>query len=441
MKNGTNSGFSPDWISWLNYAGWLVGLFFVFFIFPNQGPRPHPLDFRLMWSTAKAAEQLTLTNIYDRKDNAIMNDFLISYTAKHYPDGGRLSSRTVERMQVTFTPGLITLFAFFSSNDIESDFNKFLLISKIVFGLGFLILAYSLGVSSFLTLLMLWLATFHSWSYRMALYLGNMGPILTGLLMMAIPLLNIKTRWTFIFFGIILGGLVAIKPMFVMSAPLLILSLLASDRKRQIIELFIGLSIAFIGAIVLPLLILGNDVTWLGWLNFVPNAVAESRWFRSGIFLKKFFRYFHLGSLSSTEIKIYGICINLLTAIIWYRLSKGIKLPIHFYGLDASAVVMGALLYLLSATVVHSHYFVQALPASLVILRSEPPLKSFRWVRLVLVVAAIFLIGGHRFFSRWDIVHDPNHSVMTFFGVWVLLAVLIGERVKIKRKIPRLLRV
>jgi hypothetical protein len=159
------------------------------------------------------------------------------------------------------------------------------------------------------------------------------------------------------------------------------------------------------------------------WIREVPRLAEASSFARSGTFMTQL-----TGSLNPWMNRILGPV--LLGGTAWWFWATRARSATVFrpFTRDAGAATVGSLLYLLAGPIVHTHYFLQALPAGLILMRSArmgAPRPFARWAG---AAAGCFLCGGHRYFVRWGWTTADNFSSLTYLGVWILLGMLLYDR-------------
>jgi hypothetical protein len=417
-----------DFFRLVNLAAFVAALVFAVYSLPRRGPHAEPLDFRLMWSAGTAARNLELSDLYTRDDNKTMNQYLSTEHHASYRFMGR-SPRLIRPHQLTFTPALIASFAMLSTDNLRRDFSRFGKASKILLGVGTVALAWSFAVPGLLAFFTVWLSTIPSWSYHMTMSLGNVGALLTGAMMLSMILLRGRKPPYFALAGFFFTVLSALKPTFLYALPMLSLAMLSNRRWRDLWWFLGGCAAGGVTAIVFPYVVVGGDVTWQGWVAFVPGVTANDSWLRGGTFIGKLSRSLRLGTPPLWVAQVWSAVMNVIAFTLWYRVSRKAVNPNEAYGLDAGSVSAGILLYLLTGPVTHSHYFLQVVPAAIVAMRPRLAgnLKE-RSIRWALALLSLFFVGGHSLFRHWNLVRGVNHSVVTFYGVWILFFVLIYDQ-------------
>jgi hypothetical protein len=101
----------------------------------------------------------------------------------------------------------------------------------------------------------------------------------------------------------------------------------------------------------------------------------------------------------------------------------------HFWIDEYSVVMLGIGIYFLSGPIVHSHYFLLAVPWALLLLRKRH-LPSFshysHYFYWIIFIACIFL-AAHPIFKKLNLTNYPNHSLWSFGGIWIFYGLTLME--------------
>jgi hypothetical protein len=95
--------------------------------------------------------------------------------------------------------------------------------------------------------------------------------------------------------------------------------------------------------------------------------------------------------------------------------------------------MLGIGIYILSGPIVHSHYFVLAVPWAIFLFRPRRTylFPYFRYFYYMLIVACIF-IAAHPLFKKLNLTNYPNHSLWSFGGICILYGFTLLEYYKKK---------
>ena len=110
------------------------------------------------------------------------------------------------------------------------------------------------------------------------------------------------------------------------------------------------------------------------------------------------------------------------------------KRQLDFWIDEYSVVMLGIGIYFLSGPIVHSHYFLLAVPWALLLLRPRhlPPFSHYSRYFYWMVFLACIFIAAHPIFKKLNLTNYPNHSLWSFGGIWILYGATLLEYYKRK---------
>jgi len=385
---------------------------------------PSPRDFYQFWVPGQAVERLDPTNVYDREDRRQMAGFFTAEARQSGSPRYLAAALSRQRLELAGTPLLYSVFALASSGDFDRDYARFRWLSLAAYVGGLLAFSAMLRYSAARSALALFAFTALYWPFHRDLQSSNLGQIQVGSLALFLYLERRPERSAQMAAAALLALGVLFKPT-LFGLVLLLVPLRISQRHfdRLLRE---GAAFGVAGAIglALPYLVLDERCGWLEWLRAFPGILYDPIFLR-GSFLQQL--------LQVQNLKIFSLFTLLLTAstafyILWTRPRP----PRTHEQLDTWFVAaISVEIYLLSAPTVHSHYFVLLAPALLLLLRpgAQLPREAHAAHYFWALPFAYLLLAGHPWFERLGVVNYPNeypsHSLLSFAGVWILLAVTL----------------
>jgi len=99
---------------------------------------------------------------------------------------------------------------------------------------------------------------------------------------------------------------------------------------------------------------------------------------------------------------------------------------------EYSVIMLGIGIYFLSGPIVHSHYFLLAVPWALLLLRPRhlPPFSHYSRYFYWMVFLACIFIAVHPIFKKLNLTNYPNHSLWSFGGILIFYGVTLLEYYK-----------
>jgi hypothetical protein len=234
--------------------------------------------------------------------------------------------------------------------------------------------------------------------------------------------------------GLVIGLLILFKPTLIFCILLLGIFWLLKGRVRKLIVEFSGIGTALATGIILPGLLFGQTCTWQSWYRIYPS-ILYTNFFLTGGFLGKL--------LNLQNILFYGLfgAILFLLTVLFLFWIKGARTTqnhreisyldkkLDFWIDEYSIVMFGIGIYFLSGPIVHSHYFLLAVPWALLMLRPRhlPSFSQYsRYFYWMDFLACIFM-AVHPVFKKLNLTNYQNHSLWSFGGIWIFYGLTLME--------------
>jgi hypothetical protein len=434
MRTATERSTERRFARRLDQAAWAAALVLVVAVLSRWTPNGIPRDFFQVWAIGQAVREMPVANVYDPAEKQRINDEFRRRGAALALGEGRYTAEHT-RLAGTATPLHYSLVALTSSGVFAADSDRFRAASAIVHGASILALAWALGLRGSVALALLVIFTYGFYPFRSGMNFGNVSVLHAGLLGFGVAGLVARHAAARATTGFWLTLLAAVKPTLALVPVLLIVGMAVERRFKEAAWFAAGGAAAIGAAFWLPRRVLGSACTWIEWRRHLGDELLTDYWMTGGF----------LGKLTGAkDPRVYatlGVALFVATValILWTAHSRratsdAASVP---WPRDAGIAGMGALLYLLSSPIVHSHYFVQAIPAALYSLWPAGPSSRYPWRRWTLTAVAIFLLGAHPLFkslgwSRW-----PNHGLLTFAGVWILVGLVASAWIPVRNSSKR----
>jgi hypothetical protein len=387
---------------------------------------PSPRDFYQFWVPGQAVERLELGNVYSPEDRRRMADFFIADARQSGSPPYLAAARSRQRLELAGTPLLYSVFALTASGDFDRDYARFRWLSLAAYAGSLVALCWMLGYSAPRSAIALLAFTALYWPFHRDIQSSNLGQLQVASLALFLVLERRPKRAAQMAAAALLALGVLFKPT-LLGLALLLVPLRISQRDFARLQRE-GAAFGLAGAIglALPYLVLDHHCGWLEWLRTFPEILYHPVFLR-GSFLQQLLQVQNLKGFTLLNLLLTAAA---ATAILWTRR----RTPQAHGDLDSWFVAaMAVEIYLLSAPTVHSHYFVLLAPALILLLRPGKQLpREARAARYFWALPfAYLLLAAHPGFERLGIVNYPNeypsHSLLSFAGVWILLAVTLWE--------------
>ena len=417
----------------------IIGLLF----FINHGIQnwqsSNPYDYYQFWVVGQAVRSMELDNIYSLSDRIKISREFQNRAQQSASDLLKRGAKTREILEPGGTPFLYAVFYLASMGSYDFDYKVFRLVSLYFYIGSIVALAVILKFPIWSLALVTIFFTQSFWPFQIDFEFGNVGQLQVGCLTLFLLCQKIEGRFSHFIGGFIIGLLVLFKPTLIFCILLLSIFWLFKGRKKKLFIEFAGIGIALTGGFILPRLLFGNTCTWQSWYETYPS-ILYTNFFLTGGFLGK------LLNLKSVPLYgLFGAILFLLTALFLFWIKLVQKTPnrrevssskgqLHFWIDEYSVVMLGIGIYLLSGPIVHSHYFLLAVPWALLLLRPRhlPPFSHYSRYFYWMVFLACIFIALHPIFKKLNLTNYPNHSLWSFGGIWIFYGLTLMEYYKRK---------
>ena len=378
-----------------------------------------PVDFYHYWMVGQALQTGEAKNIYSR-NKRIPLVFLkkITESPNASSDLVELAQHTSTTYSPTSTPFFYSLFAVFTTNDYDKDYERFRIFSLFSFVAGILIFGFILGFRGVGSMLLLLILTSQFLPFIRDVHNGNLNQVQLGALGLFFYCQRKGTLTWHLISGTLMGLLLFFKPNIVLGVAFLLLFWLIQRQKNQLILTSIGLLMGAILSLSISWIKLGSLEYWALWAGGF-SKISMTRTF------------FHLFSLGSPNIAFF-ILIGLVLALAFVFLIFTRGYPKRFEIRTQNDILvfgLGLNLFLIVSPLIHLHYFILSLPLLIYLLRpAEKPEKAPTkglLVRQVLGGIALFLVGDTTVHQMLGFMTIQNMSQMIYMGG--LLAFFAGS--------------
>jgi hypothetical protein len=379
-----------------------------------------PTDFYLLWSVGQALREMPLDNVYSESDRrAITAEFAARAETSGSP-ARVAAARGWNRFETISTPFLYTVFALASSGDFDRDYRRFQIVSlcgylATVFGI-----AIAVGFPGWLAFVALVAATAVYWPFYTDAGFGNVGQLQVGLIGLFLAASRRDGAAAHLVGGCVLGLLLVFKPTVVFAAALLAAGGVVQRQWRRLAFQGLGASLACGIGWYLPTALFGSACTWGEWRRHAPAIFLTDRYLAGG-FLGQLF-----GPLPRWVFPLFGAALLATTLHLVRRGAVSRQPFVPSLGRSAAAdpltlTAIGLAIFVVTAPVAHSHYFVLVVPLALVAMGPSRPVAA----RLA-AGAASLLVALHPVWKSLGWTDARNHSLWTFAGTWGLLVLVVG---------------
>jgi hypothetical protein len=383
----------------------------------------NPADFYQFWLIGQAAREGRVANVYDESDQRRLIE-----------DGLRRSARSGSRLEFAAartwaehgvepagTPLLYATFALAGSGDFERDYLAFRVGSVAVYVAAISALALMLRYSAWGVLAAVVLFTRLYWPFISDTVLANAGRLQVALIAVPLLLLRRETRLRDLLAGLCFGLFLLFKPTIAQAVALLGVGWLAAGEWRRALRAAGGGMGGLAIGLAIPPLLFGDACRWTEWRAALPREALNEQYLGGG-FLAKL-----LGLKDLALFSLFGVLLFAATAavvVVVSRSRRRARAPFADLARlnEPTLVALGLALYLLSGPIVHSHYFLLAVPLALLALR---PGRS-RW-RFATGLFAVVIITAHPFLRASGLASGMNHSLWSFSGVWILFGLGLAD--------------
>jgi len=417
----------------------IIGLLFFFKQGIQNWRSSNPYDYYQFWIVGQAERFMKLDNIYSHSDRVKISREFQSRAENSASDLLKSGAKTRKILEPGGTPFLYAVFYLSSSGSYDSDYENFRLVS-LFFYIGSIItlcIIFKFPIWSLALIVIFFTQSF--WPFQIDLEFGNVGQLQVGCLTLFLLCQKMQGRFCHFLGGLLIGLMVLFKPTLIFCMLLLSILWLFKGRTKKLIIEFAGIGIALAIGIILPIIMFGQACRWQSWYETYPS-ILYTNFFLTGGFLGKL-----LNLKNILFYGLFGVVLFLLTALFlfWIKLVQknpncrevsSLKRQLDFWIDEYSVVMLGIGIYFLSGPIVHSHYFLLAVPWALLLLRPRdlfPFSPSFRYFYWMVFLACIF-IAAHPIFKKLNLTNYPNHSLWSFGGILIFYGFTLLEYYKRK---------
>jgi len=372
----------------------------------------NPYDYYQFWVIGQAIRSMELDNIYSLSDRMKINVEFQNRAEQSTSDLLKRGAKTRKILEPAGTPFLYAVFYLVSTSSYDFDYKIFRWASFVFYIGSIVALAVILKFPIWSLALVTIFFTQSFWPFQIDLEFGNVGQLQAGCLILFLLCQKMNGRFYYFMGGLVIGLLVLFKPTLIFCILLLTIFWSMEGKLKKLSFEFAGIGTALAIGITLPRFLFGNTCTWQSWYETYPS-ILYTNFFLTGGFLGKL--------LNLKNILFYGlfaVILFLLTALFLFWIKLVQKNPNHreilslekqldFWIDEYSVVMLGIGIYFLSGPIVHSHYFLLAVPWALLLLRPRhlPPFSHYsRYVYGVIFLACIFL-AVHPIFKKLNLTN------------------------------------
>jgi len=415
----------------------IIGLFFFIKYGIQNWRSSNPYDYYQFWVVGQATRSMELDNIYSLSDRIKISHEFQNRAQQSASDLFKRGAKTRKILEPGGTPFLYAVFYLASMGSYDFDYKIFRLVSLFFYIGSIVALAVILKFPIWSLALVIIFFTQSFWPFQIDLEFGNVGQLQVGCLTLFLLCQKMKGRFYHFIGGLIIGLLVLFKPTLIFCILLLGIFWLFRGRTKKLFVEFAGIGTALTGGFILPGLLFGHKCTWQSWYETYPS-ILYTNFFMTGGFLGKL--------LNLKNILFYGLfgaVLLLLTAgfLFWVKLVQKnpnfrnipfLKENSDLWIDEYSVIVLGIGIYFLSGPIVHSHYFLLAVPWALLLLRPRhlPPFSHYSRYFYWMVFLACIFIAVHPIFKKLNLTNYPNHSLWSFGGILIFYGVTLLEYYK-----------
>jgi len=394
-------------------------------------PSSWSLDFYQFWAVGHRINEFDRPLIYSEVFQKSVGEKLVKL-AEESGSKRELNDANGRKNYIEFagTPFLYTVFSWLPSGEYDFDYSIYHSLSLTLFLLGIFLFLYFASIPFILGPLVLMILTDLSLPFYSDSCGTNTNQLQLGLISIFLLLrLNKRKKWVNTISAFFLGLLFYFKPNIIFSVVFLFAFWFFSSSKTELIEVSCGFLIATIFVFVYSGLYLRDLACWFGWganfMRIIQNKFYLEKSFLGwlGIFPKPETSWI-LGIMALCPV-IAGIVFNRTK----FKSLENLFIPdIHYC--EFLLFGLGLLVYILTAQMVHDHYFVLTFMPTLALLSirplSAPKNRIEIWTKSILVGFSIILINYTVNITRY-------FGTLVLYGcsLWVFLKKFKPHRIKI----------
>ena len=426
-----------------------LGTILVFGVLQWQSGRPR--DYYQFWVVGQASKSMDLTNIYGNEDRYRIGEHFYQMAVAQNASRPMLRAAQERRIiEPAGTPFLYGIFLLFSSGRFERDYAAFRLVSLFTIILSIIVLCHLFKYPKpFIPILVLMLTELFNPFLRDMLE-GNVNQLQTGGIVVILWLRSKSNRiWNNSLAGFLLGLFVMFKPNLGLILILLLGGDLITRPKKSGLRLMGGVVAGMVSGFLLPMIVFGRECTWSAWLSGSQSMVIIQKYLKRSLLGMLF------GTQSMVVYSLWMLLIILVPIFILFRNRLNMRTSLSenekrkgtlIQRLDLILIGLGICIYLLSAPLIHFHYFVLVIPVIVYILRPDRgtylrlPRKSLDRVLLGTLIYLLFNIrvyhagypGEGLFLTFWPFAYLAAIALY----VWQLIELKRLSRVGLPPHVP-----
>ncbi len=401
----------------------------------DYGGRTPGIDFYQFWVVGKAVNQLDGDNIYVDENRKKIGSYYFqesrhSYSQKINNDL-KVSDKQIraanfrKELETYSTPFLYTVFYFITSNNYDFDIQFFLVLCLVFYIYAIISLCRLLGYKVQTILVFIPVFTIFFRPFFSDIRVVNVNQIQLAMLVLFFCVQSRPSRLTNLSGGFVLGLAVMFKPNLVFVVLMLVIAWIINRRFEKLVLELMGISIAIIVAVTTSSLFFGSALCWVQWfeaLRIIPNEIINVSMGNYSLSRLIFdftdinvSKYFILVLLLLTSYFVYRgrrkvVNIDLMKENNVYE--KDLKAG---FLEDVATVSTGALIFLLSSSLVWLHYFILVIPAIIYIFRPENYLSQNNSIGKLIVIKrflpaiALLLVSNEPLLRLSSIIQVTSH--------------------------------
>lgn len=372
----------------------------------NYSGRNPGIDFYQFWVVGKAVNQLDLDNVYSDENRKKIGFYYFQESKHIYSqkinNGLKVSGKQIKaanfrkELETYSTPFLYTISYFFTSISYDFDIQFFLVLSFVFYVFAIIALCRLMGYHVPTILVFIPVLTIFFRPLFSDIRVANVNQIQLAMLILFLCIQSRPSRLTNLAGGFVLGLSVMFKPNLVFVAVMLVVSWILNRRFEKLVLELMGISIAMIVAVTASSLFFGSSLCWVQWfeaLRIIPNEIIKVS-MGNYSFSRLIFDF--------TDINVSKYFIFALLLLTSYFVYRGRRKVVNINPMkennvyeqdlkagfleDVAAVSVGALMFLLSSSLVWLHYFILVIPAFIYIFRPENYLSQNNSIGKLIII-------------------------------------------------------
>jgi hypothetical protein len=372
-------------------------------------------DYYQFWVVAQAISTAGVTNPYTseaRKE--IAEEFWQRSRGSDQSEYAKAARYRRDRLEPAGTPFLYTAFRAISTGHYETDYEIYRWLSLLAYVFGVVAITRVLGLSLPLAALLILATTEWFWPFRIEIAHANVNQLqVGGIGAIVLARARLPERPGAVLAGLLLGLGLCFKPNLLYSAVLLFGFWLVRGQARTLLFAGAGLAAGVAVAAISAALFFGGPACWSDWWRGSAEILQSPDYLRRSLP--------RLLGFSPPLWSMWAAGAALCAPLLW-RASRARESHESEPAQELLMLAAGAVVLVLSAPVVHVHYFVLCVPMLVVALAAPKPRWSLGGLgpRHGVAIAALLLMGGifGAHFTLW-----PFLAAAMLYGVALVEAV------------------